>query len=277
MSQIWNQVGFIRWPLAFSTLAIFALTAWSAVKLFGPGAWADLRTKAFVDATLFWGGFAAISGMLGTLIGIVIASQAIEAAGYRPGEDVALAIDAASSEFFEDGRYRLAGEGKTLDAAGMTAYYEDLIARYPIVMVEDGMAEDDWDGWRTMSEALNGRVQVVGDDIFVTDPERLGRGIAEGIANAILVKVNQIGTLSETLGTVSLARGASYGVVISHRSGETEDATIADLEVATNCGQIKTGSLSRSDRLAKYNQLLRIEEDLGQAARYAGRDVFPHA
>ena len=200
--------------------------------------------------------------------------KAIEAAGYRPGEDVALAIDAASSEFFADGRYRLAGEGKTLDAAGMTAYYEDLIARYPIVMIEYGMADDDWEGWKTMSAALNARVQIVGDDIFVTNPERLGRGIANGIANAILVKVNQIGTLSETLETVSMARGARYGVVISHRSGETEDATIADLAVATNCGQNKTGSLSRSDRLAKYNQLLRIEEDLGGAARYAGRGVF---
>ena len=200
--------------------------------------------------------------------------KAIEGAGYRPGEDVMLALDAAASEFFREGRYHLAGEGKVLDAAGMVRYYEDLIARYPIYSIEDGMAEDDWEGWAALSAALGKKVQLVGDDIFVTNPKRLGEGIARGIGNAILVKVNQIGTLSETLETVELAQRSAYRVVMSHRSGETEDATIADLAVATNCGQIKTGSLSRSDRLAKYNQLIRIEEELGTAARYAGRGVL---
>jgi len=196
--------------------------------------------------------------------------KAIEAAGYRPGEDVALALDPAASEFYRDGVYDLAGEGRKLDAAGMVAYYDDLIGRYPIVSIEDGLAEDDWDGWAVMTEALSDKIQIVGDDIFVTNVERLERGIARGVANAILVKVNQIGTLSETLETIERAQKAAYGVVISHRSGETEDATIADLAVATNCGQIKTGSLSRSERLAKYNQLMRIERDLGRVARYAG-------
>ena len=200
--------------------------------------------------------------------------KAIEGAGYRPGEDVMLALDAAASEFFREGRYHLAGEGKVLDAAGMVRYYEDLIARYPIYSIEDGMAEDDWEGWAALSAALGKKVQLVGDDIFVTNPKRLGEGIARGIGNAILVKVNQIGTLSETLETVELAQRSAYRVVMSHRSGETEDATIADLAVATNCGQIKTGSLSRSDRLAKYNQLIRIEEELGTAARYAGSGVL---
>ena len=200
--------------------------------------------------------------------------KAIEAAGYRPGEDVALALDPAASEFYRDGVYDLAGEGRKLDAAGMVAYYDDLIGRYPIVSIEDGLAEDDWDGWAVMTEALSDKIQIVGDDIFVTNVERLERGIARGVANAILVKVNQIGTLSETLETIERAQKAAYGVVISHRSGETEDATIADLAVATNCGQIKTGSLSRSERLAKYNQLMRIERDLGRVARYAGAGVL---
>lgn len=200
--------------------------------------------------------------------------KAIEAAGYKPGEDMALALDPAASEFFKDGVYRLDGEGKRLDAAGMTAYYEDLVARYPIVSIEDGLAEEDWDGWIAMTESLGGKIQLVGDDIFVTDSARLAEGVARSVGNAILIKLNQIGTLSETLGCVTMAQRAAYGVVISHRSGETEDTTIADLAVATNSGQIKTGSLSRSDRLAKYNQLLRIEEALGGSARYPGRRLY---
>ncbi len=201
-------------------------------------------------------------------------ARACESAGYRPGEDVVFAIDCAASEFFGDGRYNLRGEGKTFDAAGMVQYLKDLVGRYPITSIEDGCAEDDWDGWKLLTDALGSQVELVGDDIFVTNPERLRRGIEAGSANAILVKVNQIGTLSETLETVELAHHAGWRVVMSHRSGETEDATIADLAVATNCRQIKTGSLSRSDRTAKYNQLLRIEAGLGPAARYAGRTVL---
>jgi enolase len=200
--------------------------------------------------------------------------RAIEKAGYRAGDDVVLALDAASTEFFKKGRYVLEGEGKTLDAAAMVKFYQDLCARYPIVSIEDGMAEDDWEGWAQLTKALGKKVQLVGDDLFVTNTVRLKEGITKGVANAILVKVNQIGTLSETLDAVETAHRAAYRAVMSHRSGETEDATIADLAVATNCGQIKTGSLSRSDRLAKYNQLLRIEEDLGDQAVYAGRSVL---
>jgi enolase len=200
--------------------------------------------------------------------------QAIESADYKPGEDVMLALDAASSEFYVDGKYELKGEGKSLDVDGMIAYYQDLVVRYPIVSIEDGMAEDDWDGWKALTEALGEKVQLVGDDIFVTNPARLAEGIKHGVANSILVKVNQIGTLSETLEALSVAHKAGYTAVMSHRSGETEDSTIADLAVATNCGQIKTGSLSRSDRLAKYNQLIRLEEHLGPAGRYAGRAVL---
>ena len=200
--------------------------------------------------------------------------QAIESAGYRPADDVALALDAASTEFYQDGAYVLTGEGRTLDAGGMVGYYQDLVGRYPIVSIEDGMAEDDWDGWAALTAAIGDKVQLVGDDLFVTNPARLRQGIAKGVANSILVKVNQIGTLSETLEAVETAHKAAYTAVMSHRSGETEDATIADLAVATNCGQIKTGSLARSDRLAKYNQLLRIEEQLGTSAAYAGRGVL---
>ncbi len=200
--------------------------------------------------------------------------RAIEKAGYKPGDDVRLALDSASTEFFKNGKYVLEGEGKTLDAGGMVKLYEELSSRYPIVSIEDGMAEDDWDGWAALTKALGARVQLVGDDLFVTNTARLKHGIANGVANAILVKVNQIGTLSETLDAVETAHRASYRAVMSHRSGETEDSTIADLAVATNCGQIKTGSLSRSDRLAKYNQLLRIEEELGDQAVYAGRTVL---
>jgi enolase len=197
-------------------------------------------------------------------------AKAVEAAGYALREQVVFALDPASSEFYRDGRYELAGEGKTLDAEGMVRFYEDLCARYPIRSIEDGMAEDDWDGWRALTQALGARVQLVGDDLFVTNPGILAEGIREGVANALLVKVNQIGSLSETLEAVELAQRAGYRCVMSHRSGETEDSTIADLAVATNCGQIKTGSMSRSDRMAKYNQLLRIEEELGPAARFAG-------
>jgi enolase len=201
-------------------------------------------------------------------------TKACEKAGYRPGDDITFALDPASSEFYKDGKYVLAGESKTLDADGMVKYYEALVARYPIVSIEDGCAEDDWAGWKHLTATLGSKIQIVGDDLFVTNPERLRRGIEERAANAILIKVNQIGTLSETLETIELAHKAGFRCVMSHRSGETEDTTIADLAVATNCGQIKTGSLSRSDRTAKYNQLIRIEAALGPAARYAGRTIL---
>jgi enolase len=190
--------------------------------------------------------------------------KAIEGAGYRPGEDVYLALDPASTEFFKDGKYHLEGEGKDVD----------LVSRYPIISIEDGMAEDDWQGWKALNDAIGDKVQIVGDDLFVTNPERLALGIERGSANSILIKANQIGTLTETFKAVDMAHRASYTCVMSHRSGETEDSTIADLAVATNCGQIKTGSLSRSDRLAKYNQLIRIEEDLGAVATYAGYGIL---
>ena len=196
---------------------------------------------------------------------------AIEAAGYRPGADVAIALDPASSEFFVDGAYRLAGEGRTLSSAELVEYWERLIGRYPIVSLEDGMAEEDWDGWRLLTERLGERVQLVGDDVFVTNPTILRRGIDAGIANAILIKLNQIGTLTETLETIAMATDAGYRAVVSHRSGETEDALIADFVVATGVGQIKTGAPARSERVAKYNQLLRIEEALGDGTRFAGR------
>ncbi len=200
--------------------------------------------------------------------------KAIEKAGYRPGEDVAIALDPASSEFFKDGKYHLEGEGKVLDSEGIVRYYADLASRYPIISIEDGCAEDDWEGWGLITETLGDKIQIVGDDLFVTNPERLRRGIEEGSANAILIKVNQIGTLSETLEAVQLAQNAGWNAVISHRSGETEDATIADLAVATNAGQIKTGSLARSDRTSKYNQLIRIEQQLGTAARFSGETIL---
>ena len=201
--------------------------------------------------------------------------EAISLAGYRPGEQVALALDPAASEFCTSGVYVLAGEGgRRLTAQGMVDYYADLCARYPIVSIEDGLAENDWDGWKVLSVRLGERVQLVGDDLFVTNVSFLKRGIREGVANSILVKLNQIGTLTETLAAIGTAHKARYTAIVSHRSGETEDVTIADLVVATNAGQIKTGSLSRTDRVAKYNQLLRIEEELGSAARYAGRSAF---
>ncbi len=216
------------------------------------------------------GGFAPNLASADEALGFVM--RAIEGAGYKPGEDVYIALDPASTEFFDESaeQYVLAGEDKCLGSQEMVAYYEDLVSRYPIVSIEDGMAEDDWDGWHALTEAIGDKCQLVGDDLFVTNTKRLQRGIDEGTANSILVKVNQIGTLTESLETVQLAQRAGYTAVISHRSGETEDSTIADLAVATNAGQIKTGSLSRSDRLAKYNQLIRIEEHLGETALYAG-------
>ncbi len=200
--------------------------------------------------------------------------RSIEAAGYRPGEDIYLALDCAATEYFKDGKYDISGEGKVLTAAENADYLAALVDAYPIISIEDGMSEDDWDGWKLLTERIGGRCQLVGDDLFVTNTARLEQGIEKGIANSILVKVNQIGSLTETLAAVEMAQRAAYTAVMSHRSGETEDATIADLAVATNCGQIKTGSLSRSDRMAKYNQLLRIEEELGEGASYAGRGAF---
>jgi len=200
--------------------------------------------------------------------------EGIEAAGYTPGEDLAIALDPATSELYEDGSYVLEHERRSLTAPEFADYWADLAARYPIVSIEDGMAEEDWDGWQTLTERLGGSLQLVGDDLFVTNTERLRRGIASGVANSILIKVNQIGTLSETLEAITMAREAGYTAVMSHRSGETEDVTIADLAVATGCGQIKTGAPSRSDRVAKYNQLLRIEEQLGEAAEFPGRAIF---
>ena len=218
------------------------------------------------------GGFA--PALAGTVEALDFIMQAVEEAGYTPGEEVMLALDAAATEFFKDGKYELTGEGRTLEPGALVDYWADLADRYPILSIEDGMAEDDWEGWAALTERLGDRVQLVGDDVFVTNPARLADGIARGVANSILIKVNQIGTLTETLQAVDAAHRARYTAVMSHRSGETEDATIADLAVATNCGQIKTGSLARSDRLAKYNQLIRIEEQLGPAAEYAGRSVL---
>ena len=215
------------------------------------------------------GGFAPNLASTDEAIGFIM--KAIEKAGYKPGEDIALALDAASTEFYKNGKYELAGENKSLGSEEFAAYLADLCARYPIISIEDGMAEDDWDGWVALTEAIGDKVQLVGDDLFVTNPDRLSIGLQKGAANSILVKVNQIGTLSETLDAVELAHLHGYTAVMSHRSGETEDATIADLAVATNCGQIKTGSLSRSDRIAKYNQLIRIEEELGPVGIFAGR------
>ncbi|TQV79164.1 phosphopyruvate hydratase [Denitrobaculum tricleocarpae] len=218
------------------------------------------------------GGFAPNIGSTDEALGFI--AKSVESAGYSLGDDVMLALDCASTEYFKNGKYELEGEGKSLDPAAMVDYLAALCDRYPILSIEDGMAEDDWEGWKQLTEAVGHKVQLVGDDLFVTNPKRLADGIARGVANSILVKVNQIGTLSETLEAVDMAHKAGYTAVMSHRSGETEDSTIADLAVATNCGQIKTGSLSRSDRLAKYNQLIRIEEELGIAAHYAGRNVL---
>jgi enolase len=218
------------------------------------------------------GGFA--PNLASTRAALDFVMAAIEAAGFTPGKDVYLALDVAATELYGEGRYFLKGEKRSLTSEQMAAYYAELVSAYPIFSIEDGMSEDDWEGWRILTEALGDRVQLVGDDLFVTNVARLKQGIDRNIANAILVKVNQIGTLSETLDAVHMAQDAGYAAVMSHRSGETEDATIADLAVATNCGQIKTGSLARSDRVAKYNQLIRIEEALGASARYAGRSVL---
>ncbi|MEY2757493.1 MAG: enolase [Pseudomonadota bacterium] len=215
------------------------------------------------------GGFAPNLKSTDDALGFIMKS--IEAAGYQPGQDVVLALDAAATEFYKAGKYELEGEGKSLSSDQMANYWADLVRRFPIVSIEDGMSEDDWEGWIALTKAIGDKCQLVGDDLFVTNTARLADGIQRGAGNAILVKVNQIGTLTETLEAVQLAQINRYGAVMSHRSGETEDATIADLAVATNCGQIKTGSLARSDRLAKYNQLLRIEDELGDAARYLGR------
>ncbi|VVT07553.1 enolase [Sphingomonas sp. EC-HK361] len=218
------------------------------------------------------GGFA--PNLASTTDALDFIMTSIERAGYTPGDDVMLALDCAATEFFKDGKYDISGEGKVLEPGAMADYLADLVARYPILSIEDGMAEDDIEGWKALTSLLGHKVQLVGDDNFVTNPKRLKAGIEGGIANSLLVKVNQIGTLTETLEAVSMAQRAGYTAVMSHRSGETEDATIADLAVATNCGQIKTGSLARSDRLAKYNQLIRIEEELGDAAVYAGRSII---
>ncbi|MCB9993792.1 MAG: phosphopyruvate hydratase [Hyphomicrobiaceae bacterium] len=218
------------------------------------------------------GGFAPNLNSADEALGFIMRS--IEKAGYRPGEDVALALDAASTEYYKNGVYEMTGEGKTLTSEQNVAYLADLVARFPIISLEDGMAEDDWEGWKLLTDTIGGKCQLVGDDLFVTNPERLESGIRMGVANSILVKVNQIGSLTETMQAVEMAHRAGYTSVISHRSGETEDNTIADLAVAFNSGQIKTGSMSRSERLAKYNQLLRIEEMLGSAAAYAGRRIL---
>ena len=218
------------------------------------------------------GGFA--PNFSGTTEALDFIMRSVEKAGYAPGDDVVIALDPAATEFFKDGRYELIGEGKSLSPSEMADYYVDLCVRYPIASIEDGMAEDDFEGWKALTDALGSKVQLVGDDLFVTNVVRLADGMVRGLANSLLVKVNQIGTLTETLAAVNMAQRGGYTAVMSHRSGETEDATIADLAVATNCGQIKTGSLARSDRLAKYNQLIRIEEELDSQAKYAGRTIF---
>jgi enolase len=231
-----------------------------------------LHEKGLSTAIGDEGGFAPNLGSNEEAVQLLIA--AIEKAGFTPGDDIAIALDAASTEFYKDGSYVLAGEGRTLSPAEMVGYLDDLVGRYPIVSIEDGMAEEDWDGWTQLTQTLGDKVQLVGDDLFVTNVERLARGIDAGVANSILVKVNQIGSLTETLESVALATRSGYTAVMSHRSGETEDTTIADLAVATNCGQIKTGAPARSDRVAKYNQLLRIEDDLGEAAAYWGASAL---
>jgi enolase len=218
------------------------------------------------------GGFAPNVANHEAAIGMIL--QAIEAAGYRPGEQIALGLDCAASEFFKDGRYDVKAEGQVLEAGAWTDVLEAWVGKYPIISIEDGMAEGDWAGWRQLTDRLGQRVQLVGDDLFVTNTKILKEGIQKNIANAILIKINQIGTLTETFAAIEMAKRAGYTAVISHRSGETEDSTIADIAVGTNAGQIKTGSLSRSDRMAKYNQLLRIEEDLGDIASYPGKAAF---
>jgi enolase len=231
-----------------------------------------LKKKGYNTAVGDEGGFA--PNLKSNEEAVQVILEAIEKAGYKPGQDVFLGLDSAASEFYENGIYDLKGEGKKKSSEEMIAFYEDWIKRYPIITIEDGMSEKDWKGWKLLTERLGGKIQLVGDDIFVTNTSIFTKGIAEGIANSILIKLNQIGTLTETLDAIEMAKRARYTAVISHRSGESEDSTIADLAVATNVGQIKTGSLSRTDRIAKYNQLIRIEEELGDAAAYRGREVF---
>ena len=218
------------------------------------------------------GGFAPNLSCNSEAIEVIL--EAVEKAGYKPGEDIVIALDVASSEFYEDGKYNLAGEGIVKTSEEMVEYLAELCEKYPIISIEDGMAEDDWEGWKKLTAKLGGKVQLVGDDLFVTNEERLVEGIEKGVANAILIKVNQIGTLTETFNAIETAKRAGYTCIISHRSGETEDTTLADIAVAVNAGQIKTGAPARTDRVAKYNQLLRIEEDLGKAAKYNGKNVF---
>jgi enolase len=231
-----------------------------------------LKDRGLSTAVGDEGGFAPRLQRHEAAIKVII--EAVEAAGYRPGEEVMLGLDCASSEFYEDGEYTLGSEGLTLKAAEFIDYLAAWVDKYPIISIEDGMAEDDWDGWKLMTQRLGDRVQLVGDDLFVTNTRYLRQGIEQGVANSVLIKVNQIGTLTETFAAIEIAKRARYTAVVSHRSGETEDTTIADIAVATNAMQIKTGSLARSDRLAKYNQLLRIEEDLGESASFAGRGAF---
>ncbi len=234
---------------------------------------AILKTKGYNTAVGDEGGFAPNLKSNEEALAVIV--EAIKKAGYAPGEGVAIALDAAASEFFQGGKYILQAEQKKeRQAAEMVAFYEELVGRYPILSIEDGLAEDDWEGWRELTARLGKKVQIVGDDIFVTNRERLAKGIQEGVANSILIKLNQIGTLTETLSAIEMAKKAGYTAVISHRSGETEDTTIADVAVATNAGQIKTGSASRTDRVAKYNQLLRIEEELGEQGSYPGKKAF---
>ncbi|NLK00677.1 MAG: phosphopyruvate hydratase [Clostridia bacterium] len=231
-----------------------------------------LKGKRLNTAVGDEGGFAPNLGSNEEALAVIM--EAVEAAGYKPGEDILLALDAAATEFYRDGNYVLEGEGKSLDSNGIIEFYADLVSRYPVVSIEDGLAEDDWDGWKKMTVELGNKVQIVGDDLFVTSTQRLEQGISMGVANSILIKLNQIGTVTETLETIEMAKKAGYTAVISHRSGETEDSTIADLVVGVNAGQIKTGAPSRTDRVAKYNQLLRIEEELAEYALYNGKKVF---
>ena len=233
---------------------------------------AVLKARGLSTAVGDEGGFA--PNLASNEDALKVISEAVANAGYTLGTDVTLALDCAASEFYEDGKYNLSGEGQVFNSEGFAEYLKGLTQRYPIISIEDGLDESDWDGWKILTDKIGEKIQLVGDDLFVTNPERLAMGIGKGLANSLLVKVNQIGTLTETLAAVSMAHRASYTAVMSHRSGETEDTTIADLAVATNCGQIKTGSLARSDRLAKYNQLIRIEEELGSAALYAGHSIF---
>ncbi len=233
---------------------------------------AVLKSRGLSTAVGDEGGFAPNLGSNEEAIQAIVA--AIEKAGYEPGKDVFIALDPAASSFFSDGKYVLAGEGRTHDSAGMVEFYQGLVEKYPIISIEDGMAEDDWDGFKLLTDALGDRIQVMGDDIFVTNTERIARGIEMGCANSVLIKLNQIGTLSETLDAIEMAKRAGWTAVVSHRSGETEDVSIADVAVATNAGQIKTGAPSRSERVAKYNQLLRIEEMLAEAAAFPGRAAF---